>query len=78
MNRKEFLKRRWGGYDRVNFTEPRTKEVKEMMIISINFDLEQMELIPTSPEYEQKSYFIDIKFLSIPPRKLSLVRGGGN
>ncbi len=78
MDRKELLKRSWRGYQTINFTEPRTGEVKEMMIVSINFDLEQFELIPTSPDYEQKTYFIHIKFLSIPHRKLSLVRGGGN
>jgi len=74
MDRKEFLKRSWRGYQTVNFTEPRTGEVKEMLIISINFDHEQMELTPIGIEYEERSYFLHIKFLSIPERKLKLLK----
>lgn len=69
------VKRRWKAYERVLFTEPRTGEVKELMLVGINFDLEQLELFPLSPEYEEKNYFIDIKFCSIPRSGL-IVSGG--
>lgn len=72
MERAEFVKRGWKAYETILLTEPRDGQVKEMLLISVDFDKEQLELFPLNANYQQMSVFVHIKFCSIPPPKLKI------
>ncbi len=71
MTREEFVKQKFKAYQEILYTNRRTFEQVDMLLVSIDFDTEVMKLIPTCPElYEEKEYYIHIGELSIPRRSL--------
>ncbi len=77
MTRDEMVKRKWKAYERIFVENGRSGEVAEMMLLSIDFDFEQLKLVPFDPDgmYENNEVFISIKFCSIPQNGMLIIGG---
>jgi len=75
MSRDEMLKFRWKPYMIVHYEQPNQPDVLyEMIVIGVEFDDEAVHCISANPDYNKAEYYINIRFISIPDKKVLPLR----
>ena len=59
MTRKEFVKKNFKAYQRINFVSPTNKKTVECLLVAIHFDRELLTLDPLN-----KVLYLDEEFVS--------------
>jgi len=74
MNRDEFIKKRWVGYELLKYRPYRKEDVViECMLLSIDFEQELFKLEPIDKEmYEDKSFWVRVEYCKRPRPKLKV------
>jgi hypothetical protein len=70
MTEEEFLKRCYKPYMFMEIGNPRTEEVIEMMLISVDFDKRMFELAPVLDIYEGNSIFYPFTVVNFIDKKV--------
>jgi len=72
MEREEMIKRSWMAYQEIEYKQARMNRSMLCLLVSIDFDDECMTLQPMlGEEFIQKDFVADIKFCSIPKKKMA-------
>ena len=71
MEREEMIKRSWKAYEEILYKQARMNRAMLCLLVSIDFDDECMTLQPMlGEEYTNRDFVADIKFCSIPRKKM--------
>ena len=76
MTREELVKKRWQGYERIDYI-PKRKEgyVIECMLLAIDFDNELFMLEPIDKEiYEDNTFWARVEYCKRPAPKLRVAK----
>ena len=76
MTREELMKKRWVGFELIEYSPPRKEGVVyECMLLSIDFDQELFKLEPVDKElYEDESFWARVEYCKRPAPKLRTVK----
>lgn len=77
MTREEMCKKHWKPYSIIHYQEERMLHPVECLLSGIDFDAELMILTPVDEFYDQREFPANIKYCSIPPKKLTAVTYNG-
>lgn len=72
MTREQMLKYKFQAYQRIVFTNPRTKEETEMILVAIDFDAETFKVIPIDVEYNENNEYYFPMANCMPSKWLSV------
>jgi len=74
MTREEFIKKRWVGYELIEYRPYRKEDsVIECMLLSIDFEQELFKLEPVDTEmYEDNSFWVRVEYCKRPRPKLKV------
>ena len=74
MDRDELIKKRWVGYELIEYRPYRKEDVViECMLLSIDFEQELFKLEPIDKEmYEDKSFWARVEYCKRPRPKLKV------
>lgn len=68
------LKYKFQAYQRIVFTNPRTKEETEMLLVGIDFDTEQFKVVPMDlGEYDNNEYYFPMANC-MPSKWLNIIK----
>jgi hypothetical protein len=71
MDRDEMIKRSWKAYEEIEYKQARMNRSMLCLLVSVDFDDECLTLQPLlGEEYTNKDFVADIKFCSIPRKKM--------
>jgi hypothetical protein len=74
MTREEFIKKRWVGYELIEFRPPKKEDiVYECMLLAIDFEQDLFKLEPVDKEmYEDESFWARVEYCKRPAPKLKV------
>lgn len=74
MTREEFTKKRWVGYELIEFRPPNKEDVVyECMLLAIDFEQDLFKLEPVDKEmYEDASFWARVEYCKRPRPKLKV------
>lgn len=75
MKREEFTKKRWKGYEIIEFRPPNKEIVYECMLLAIDFEQDLFKLEPFDKEmYQDESFWARVEYCKRPRPKLKVAK----
>jgi hypothetical protein len=76
MEREEFIKKRWQGYEIILYMPKRKDGIEvECMLLAVDFENELFQLEPIDKDiYEDEVFWARVEYCKRPPHKLKVVK----